>query len=69
MQGQMEIPKQVMGPFVMDFYATMLERGLVLPAYDYAVKLSHIFNILDLYDCCHHLLDLWVNTGWFFDIS
>lgn len=25
----------------------MLERGLVLPAYDYAVKLSHIFNILD----------------------
>jgi glycyl-tRNA synthetase alpha chain len=25
----------------------MLERGLVLPAYDYVVKLSHIFNILD----------------------
>jgi len=25
----------------------MLERELVLPAYDYAVKLSHIFNILD----------------------
>jgi glycyl-tRNA synthetase alpha chain len=27
--------------------AAMLERGLVLPAYDYVVKLSHIFNILD----------------------
>jgi len=27
--------------------ASMLERGLVLPAYDYVVKLSHIFNILD----------------------
>ena len=26
---------------------SMLERGLVLPAYDYVVKLSHIFNILD----------------------
>ncbi len=25
----------------------MLERGLVLPAYDYVVKLSHVFNILD----------------------
>jgi glycyl-tRNA synthetase alpha chain len=25
----------------------MLERDLVLPAYDYAVKLSHIFNVLD----------------------
>jgi glycyl-tRNA synthetase alpha chain len=25
----------------------MLERDLVLPAYDYAIKLSHIFNILD----------------------
>jgi glycyl-tRNA synthetase alpha chain len=25
----------------------MLERELVLPAYDYAVKLSHVFNILD----------------------
>jgi glycyl-tRNA synthetase alpha chain len=27
--------------------ASMLERSLVLPAYDYVVKLSHIFNILD----------------------
>ncbi len=27
--------------------AAMLERGLVLPAYDYAVKLSHLFNVLD----------------------
>jgi glycyl-tRNA synthetase alpha chain len=27
--------------------AKMLERDLVLPAYDYVVKLSHIFNILD----------------------
>jgi glycyl-tRNA synthetase alpha chain len=27
--------------------ARMLDRDLVLPAYDYAVKLSHIFNILD----------------------
>ena len=27
--------------------ASMLERGLVLPAYDYAVKLSHLFNVLD----------------------
>jgi len=26
---------------------SMLERGLVLPAYDYAIKLSHVFNILD----------------------
>jgi glycyl-tRNA synthetase alpha chain len=26
---------------------SMLERSLVLPAYDYVVKLSHIFNILD----------------------
>ncbi|MDH3215774.1 MAG: glycine--tRNA ligase subunit alpha [Candidatus Krumholzibacteria bacterium] len=25
----------------------MIERDLVLPAYDYVVKLSHIFNILD----------------------
>ena len=25
----------------------MLEQDLVLPAYDYAIKLSHIFNILD----------------------
>jgi glycyl-tRNA synthetase alpha chain len=25
----------------------MLEEDLVLPAYDYAVKLSHIFNVLD----------------------
>lgn len=25
----------------------MMERGLVLPAYDYAVKLSHVFNVLD----------------------
>jgi len=25
----------------------MLEEGLVLPAYDYVIKLSHIFNILD----------------------
>lgn len=27
--------------------AAMLERELVLPAYDYVLKLSHIFNILD----------------------
>jgi glycyl-tRNA synthetase alpha chain len=27
--------------------ARMLERGLVLPSYDYAVKLSHVFNVLD----------------------
>ncbi|HEX5132047.1 MAG TPA: glycine--tRNA ligase subunit alpha [Candidatus Krumholzibacteria bacterium] len=27
--------------------AAMLAAGLVLPAYDYAVKLSHIFNLLD----------------------
>lgn len=27
--------------------AAILERGLVLPAYDYVVKLSHIFNLLD----------------------
>jgi glycyl-tRNA synthetase alpha chain len=27
--------------------SSMLERPLVLPAYDYVVKLSHIFNILD----------------------
>jgi glycyl-tRNA synthetase alpha chain len=27
--------------------ARMLEEGLVLPAYDYVIKLSHIFNILD----------------------
>jgi glycyl-tRNA synthetase alpha chain len=27
--------------------AQMLERGLVLPSYDYAVKLSHVFNVLD----------------------
>jgi len=27
--------------------ARMLEAGLVLPAYDYAVKLSHVFNLLD----------------------
>jgi glycyl-tRNA synthetase alpha chain len=27
--------------------ARMLERGLVLPAYDFVVKLSHIFNVLD----------------------
>jgi len=26
---------------------TMLESNLVLPAYDYVVKLSHVFNILD----------------------
>jgi len=25
----------------------MMERGLVLPAYDYAIKLSHVFNVLD----------------------
>jgi glycyl-tRNA synthetase alpha chain len=25
----------------------MLERDLVLPAYDYVIKLSHVFNILD----------------------
>ena len=25
----------------------MLERSLVLPAYDYVVKLSHVFNLLD----------------------
>jgi len=25
----------------------MLEKGLALPAYDYAVKLSHVFNLLD----------------------
>ncbi len=25
----------------------MLERGLVLPAYDYVLKLSHLFNVLD----------------------
>ncbi|MCI0452760.1 MAG: glycine--tRNA ligase subunit alpha, partial [Candidatus Latescibacteria bacterium] len=27
--------------------ARMLAAGLVLPAYDYAVKLSHVFNLLD----------------------
>jgi glycyl-tRNA synthetase alpha chain len=27
--------------------AQMLAAGLVLPAYDYAVKLSHVFNLLD----------------------
>jgi glycyl-tRNA synthetase alpha chain len=27
--------------------AAMLEASLVLPAYDYVIKLSHIFNILD----------------------
>ena len=27
--------------------ASMLDRSLVLPAYDYVVKLSHVFNILD----------------------
>ena len=27
--------------------SAMLESGLVLPAYDYVIKLSHIFNILD----------------------
>jgi glycyl-tRNA synthetase alpha chain len=27
--------------------ASMLARSLVLPAYDYVVKLSHIFNVLD----------------------
>jgi glycyl-tRNA synthetase alpha chain len=27
--------------------ARMLNAGLVLPAYDYAVKLSHVFNLLD----------------------
>jgi glycyl-tRNA synthetase alpha chain len=27
--------------------ARMLSAGLVLPAYDYAVKLSHVFNLLD----------------------
>jgi glycyl-tRNA synthetase alpha chain len=27
--------------------AAMLAAGLVLPAYDYAVKLSHVFNLLD----------------------
>jgi len=26
---------------------SMLDAGLVLPAYDYVVKLSHVFNILD----------------------
>ncbi len=27
--------------------ASMMDRDLVLPAYDYVVKLSHIFNVLD----------------------
>ncbi|MFQ5512075.1 MAG: glycine--tRNA ligase subunit alpha [Candidatus Krumholzibacteriia bacterium] len=27
--------------------AATLERGLILPAYDYVVKLSHVFNLLD----------------------
>jgi glycyl-tRNA synthetase alpha chain len=27
--------------------ASMLTAGLVLPAYDYVVKLSHVFNLLD----------------------
>jgi len=27
--------------------AAMLDAGLVLPAYDYVIKLSHIFNVLD----------------------
>jgi glycyl-tRNA synthetase alpha chain len=27
--------------------ARMLDAGLVLPAYDYVIKLSHVFNILD----------------------
>jgi glycyl-tRNA synthetase alpha chain len=27
--------------------AVLLDSGLILPAYDYAVKLSHIFNVLD----------------------
>ncbi|HKW12844.1 MAG TPA: glycine--tRNA ligase subunit alpha [Candidatus Krumholzibacteria bacterium] len=27
--------------------ARMIEAGLVLPAYDYVVKLSHVFNLLD----------------------
>ena len=27
--------------------ARMIDAGLVLPAYDYAVKLSHVFNLLD----------------------
>jgi glycyl-tRNA synthetase alpha chain len=27
--------------------AAMLKAGLILPAYDYAVKLSHVFNLLD----------------------
>jgi glycyl-tRNA synthetase alpha chain len=27
--------------------ARMIQAGLVLPAYDYAVKLSHVFNLLD----------------------
>ena len=25
----------------------MLDRDLILPAYDYVVKLSHVFNLLD----------------------
>ena len=26
---------------------SLLEKGLVLPAYDYTLKCSHVFNILD----------------------
>jgi glycyl-tRNA synthetase alpha chain len=28
-------------------YQKLIEKGLVLPAYDYCLKTSHIFNLLD----------------------
>jgi glycyl-tRNA synthetase alpha chain len=26
---------------------TLMEKGLILPAYDYCLKTSHVFNLLD----------------------
>jgi glycyl-tRNA synthetase alpha chain len=52
--GQVDMPKAEFGAFHRDmfdrnysFSETLLESGLVLPAFEYCLKCSHLFNILD----------------------
>jgi len=52
--GQVDMPKAEFGAFHRDmfdrnysFSETLLKSGLVLPAFEYCLKCSHLFNILD----------------------
>jgi glycyl-tRNA synthetase alpha chain len=52
--GQVDMPKAEFGAFHREmfdknysFAETLLNSGLILPAYEYCLKCSHLFNILD----------------------